>query len=67
LKAFVIVGYYPPISESCFVESEKCASKWPVKISHSKCVLCAKGGKGMKEKKTVSDHAGMAHITFQLS
>lgn len=33
LKAFVIVGYYPPISESCFAESEKCASEWPVKIS----------------------------------
>lgn len=33
LKAFVIVGCYPPISESRFAESEKRASGWPVKIS----------------------------------
>ena len=38
-----------------------------VLIAHGKCVLCAKGGKGMKEKKIVSDHTGMAHVTVYLS
>lgn len=32
LKAFVIVGCYPPIPESCCAESGKCTSYWPVKI-----------------------------------
>lgn len=38
-----------------------------VLIGHGKCVLCAKEDKRIKDKKIVSDHTGMAHVTVCLS